>query len=302
MRDEAEDRLTEVFAAVLAHPECTGAARSVCVGWLREARLQLRLSNGPALEEIGRRLAEGEWETLVLTQFVVSVAGRRRRPDLVFDFRALDGTEIEICVEVKNGAGPEDRQLHDYVRAQQERGVRNGAVLLVAPRADYEWFDEGEIPDSVPRLSWQQTAVLLSEYHPVRQTGAFLVAELRDYLREEGLMDPERISAEHLVAFAHHKEAFEAFELLCQLAVAYVAEHWAPLSPEQYGSRQGNTSWWMFPTTRGSGIPLENREFDLDVYRDSSLNLSGRSTGSACLHGGHVGRAGHAGRCSPRDG
>ncbi|HYB27843.1 MAG TPA: hypothetical protein VEF89_14590 [Solirubrobacteraceae bacterium] len=123
----------------------------------------------------------------------------------------------------------------------------------------------------MPRLTWQQTAALLATYATSTEVGTFLVDELCQYLREEGLMDPGRITAEHLVAFSHHKEAFEALDLMCSAAIAQIAEMWAPLAPEQYGSRYGSSvSWWMFPTCRPGGTPVEGWEFDFDLYRDSS--------------------------------
>jgi hypothetical protein len=186
-------------------------------------------------------------------------------------FESSGQAELAIWVEVKHGTGPSRRQLYDYVLAQHQRRIASrGAVVLIAPRQGYEWFDAQEIPDSVLRLKWQETAALLATYPAPSEVGTFLVHELCLYLREEGLMDPDRITAEHLVAFAQHKEAFEALDLLCSAATAYIAETWAALTPEQYGSRSGNASWWIFPTCRVGGIPLEGREFDFNLYRDGS--------------------------------
>ena len=270
-KDEAEDRLTEVVAAVLAHPECPGLAGFVVLGWLKSALHDERLSNRGALAAIREQLAAGGWMLRVNTQLVVSADGRTRRPDLELGFTSPDRPDLTAWVEVKHGAEPERNQLCDYVLAQHSRGLASrGAVLLVAPRAGYEWFDPSQIPDTVPTVTWQQTGSLLATYTTTSSIGAFLVDELCHYLREEGLMDPERITAEHLVAFAHHKEAFEALDLLCSAATAHIAAQWAPLAPEQYGSRSGSISWWMFPTCRDGMMPLEGREFDFNLFRDST--------------------------------
>jgi hypothetical protein len=270
-KNEAEDRLTELFAAVLAHPECDGLAVFIVRGWLDSAINEDRPSNRSALGLLREQLGTGEWRVRVRTQSVVSVGTRRRRPDLELAFESCGRPDLVIWVEVKLGTGPGRRQLHDYVIAQQQfRIASRGAVVLVAPRSGYEWFDANEIPSEVPRLTWQRTGALLASFTTTTEVGTFLVHEFCDYLREEGLMDPDRLTAEHLVAFAHHKEAFEALELVCSAAISDVAQMWGPLAPEQYNSRYGNTSWWMFPTSRPGGTPVAAREFELDLFRDSS--------------------------------
>jgi len=48
-------------------------------------------------------------------------------------------------------------------------------------------------------------------------------------------MAPERITPEHLVAFAHHLEAMEALQAVCDVAADAVAERWKPTEPMHRG-------------------------------------------------------------------
>jgi hypothetical protein len=93
-KDEAEDRLTEVFAAVLAHPECNGLAAFVVLGWLGSALHDERLSNRGALAAIREQLAAGGWMVRVSTQLVVSADGQTRRPDLELVFTSPERPDL----------------------------------------------------------------------------------------------------------------------------------------------------------------------------------------------------------------
>lgn len=276
-RNQAEDRLTEVFAAILAHPECRGLAELVVGGWLELAIRQVDLINRAALEALRQELSHGLWDLRVITQLVVAAPEQRRRPDLVLRFESGSQSPLEVWVEVKHGTGPSRDQLRDYVAAQRRRDIAHGAVLLLAPRSGYDWFDPGQIPASVPKLTWQHSASLLARYEPPSELAGFLVDELRCYLKEEALMDPERITPEHLVAFAHHREAFEALELVCEIAAAFVADAWAPLDPEQYGSRSRGESWWLYPSGRAGEPTSQQWAFAWHLFHDaSSIFTDGR--------------------------
>jgi hypothetical protein len=85
---------------------------------------------------------------------------------------------------------------------------------------------------------------LLGEWTTDRRIDRFLVGEFLDYLREENLMDPDRVSPEHLVAFAHHTEAFEALGLVCDEAAVFVGANWNQL---QETDSKGGETWWVYP-------------------------------------------------------
>ena len=198
-KNESEDRLTELFAAILEHPECDGLAVFVVLGWLKSALHDQRRVNGDQIRLFRDELAAGTWTLRVRTQLIVSADGRPRRPDLELVFEYPDRPPLVVWVEVKHGTGPSRNQLNDYVLAQQQAGLGSrGLVILVAPRSGYGWFAEQQMPDPVLRLTWQQTALLLTNYTTPSEVSAFLVAELCRYLREEGLMDPDRITPDTL--------------------------------------------------------------------------------------------------------
>lgn len=195
--NEAENRLTEIFAAVLVHRECDGLAVLQACDWLQQAVEQDGMAGQEALRRALELLsADGAQLRRVNTQIFTAVAGRKRRPDLELVFETGGGRELRFWIEVKHGSRPHSRQLHDYVEAQRQRGIAYGAVLLLAPRADLAGFDPDEIPASVPRLTWQRTAVALARSRPANPIGQFLVAELEAYLQEERLMDPDRLTPE----------------------------------------------------------------------------------------------------------
>jgi len=121
-----------------------------------------------------------------------------------------------FSVEVKHGTPPHSGQLADYVTAQHERGISRGVVLLLAPRDDYVSFPSSELPEDVPQLTWQRTAARIHTYPSSEPVCAFLADELCHYLREEELMDPVRMTAEHFTAYKFHVEACAALEPVCR--------------------------------------------------------------------------------------
>jgi hypothetical protein len=273
-QDEAENRLTEVFAAVLSHAECRGLPEFVVAGWLREAASSPRLANRTELARLAAAISSQRlFDVRISTQVAASAGGRKRRPDLQISLtNAVQ--EILIWVEVKHGIAPHSGQLHDYLLAQQERGIRHGAVLLIAPRADYP-FSASEIPDTVPQLTWQRTASRLGDFgpKPLSDAGCFLIRELQQYLREEGLMDPERVTPEHLVAFAHHREAFSALELVTEEADAFVAQFWTEPEPKHHDSYGKDlyrrSSWWSYPMREAHRDVLPDWGLDWNLFRDA---------------------------------
>jgi hypothetical protein len=152
--------------------------------------------------------------------------------------------------------------------AQTQRTSVDRVVFLLAPRSAYP-FAESEIPDTVPQLRWQDTAAMLRTYQPRTEIAAFLVNELQSYLKEEGLMDPDRVTPEHLVAFAHHKEAFAALELVCEQADANVAEAWAHPDADSTGYKAGET-WWVYPASSHEPSVGAGWSFAWHLFEDST--------------------------------
>lgn len=250
-RDDRENRLTEVFAAVLASQETQGLAQALAEEWLTQAeewlirrRAEEEFLPSPAdAADIAKKLlgtlqsSPTPWTVSVQTQTTVIVGAEIRRPDLmlIFSRQETQPRQITLLIEVKHGTGPHDHQMAAYEAWLQDDEY--GAVLLLAPRAQLPFGDD-EVPASVPQLSWQATgralASLRGRFKPV---GKFLIDELCEYLREEHLMDPKAITPLLLVALEHRREADDAIEQVQRIASADLAG-WtgvAVAKPEPYG-------------------------------------------------------------------
>lgn len=187
-----------------------------------------------------------------------------------------------IWVEVKHGTAPHTGQLAAYVLAQRARHQTRGVVVLVAPRAAYP-FSEAEVPPEVPRLTWQRTSANLSRYAAPGPIGDFLVDELRRYLREEQLMDPACLAAEHLEAFEFHTAAFAALEPICSVADAVVSRDWRPRdgpdSHDGYGADPYRRySWWIYPSLPSQQY-LAEWSLDWNLFRDGRVIFPGGRPG-----------------------
>ena len=267
-RDEHEDRLTEVFAAVLDHPDCSGLSQFMVAGWLQLELKKAVAVDRDRLERLRQDLTEGDWQCEVRTQVFTTVEQQNRRPDLELRLTQRGRRDVLICVEVKHGTAPHTQQLQAYVDAQSQRASTDTVVLLLAPRDAYP-FAENEIPDSVPQLRWQDTAAMLRTYQPRTEAAEFLVNELQSYLKEEGLMDPDRVTPEHLVALAHYKEALAALELVCEQADGYVTEAWAHPDPD-YTASWGGETWWDYPASPDGPSVVGDWTFAWHLFIDSS--------------------------------
>lgn len=262
-----EDRLTEVFAAVLDSAYGNGLARHLAYSWLTsdeaaDARGSERLKQmGALLEDSG-----GEWTCSVTTQLESRTASVRRRPDLELllqehDENGSPSEELLLWLEVKNGTGPHDNQLAAYLGLIKARGVKNAAVMLLAPRSDYPSFARTQMPSEVPRLTWEGTGRLISSFVAADPVSAFLVEQLVDYLQEEELMDPPQLTPKHLIAFDHYQEGIRALVRVCDLADARVCKLWA----EHEGKpgtwpkgRKPRNYWWDYPP--------DNEEETISIY------------------------------------
>jgi hypothetical protein len=234
-RDAAEDRLTEVFAAVLEHPACAGLAQFVTSGWVNAA-LKFHASDAIlGLSQLLGELQAHDWLCDVETQVSITVEGQRRRPDLQMRFSRADARDILVCVEVKRGTRPHTKQLEAYAKHLERQVHATALVVLVAPRASYP-FPEHEVPSYVPQLSWEETARILGDYQPTSEASELLVRELRNYLNEEGLMDPERVTPEHLVAITHHQAAFKALAQVYEIADEVICRNRTAPPPEHSAS------------------------------------------------------------------
>jgi hypothetical protein len=276
-RNEHEDRLTEVLAAVIDHHECPDLAQFLVSRWI-----QLELDSehhvpGAELRELRDRLQDGDWDCEVKTQTWVAVDGGWRRPDLLLLFSRVGERGIAVCVEVKDGTRPHTNQLHAYATWLSELHAAQNLVVLVAPRASYP-FPQDQVPDDVPQVSWQQTTRILRDYRDDRErsdAAELLIAELLLYLKEEGLMPIDRVTPEHLVAIAHHKEAFDALEEVYAAADAFVWNARGGAPPPDHHKTYGQEGpglqyWWHHTWPSEASGPIADWFLGWAVFRDSS--------------------------------
>jgi hypothetical protein len=263
-----ENRLTEVLAAVLANEHADGLAEHIALGWLADAQDGFPVDTGQALSAAAKdhvralhaQLADGraQWRVDVATQFSFDAeAAGRRRPDLVMSFSRDGHGTIHLWVEVKHGTGPHDHQLQAYANELRRRGMRDATVVLVAPRSGYVGFTFDEMPDDVPRLTWEDTGRLVESFESPGPVGDFLKTELVAYLTEEGLMDPKNLTADHLAALANYHTGRQALDRVCELASQKVGHLWDFAGhPGHYPSGHPAEYWWNYRPVARDGTTI----------------------------------------------
>jgi hypothetical protein len=304
--DPRENRLTEVFAAVLAHESMAGLAAHVAAGWLRSAQERFPQDTGPALSPETRVLlgvlqdgltSDGEhWKVEAATQFSFSAEDGGRRPDLILRFFGNGRASLELWVEVKHGTGPHDHQLQAYAREIRRRAISRAAVLMVAPRSGYAGFKFDEMPDDVARLTWEDTGRLIESFAVQGPIGEFLRVELARYLREEGLMDPADLGSEHLAALDNYHAGRQVLDRVCELAGGKVGDlwntlvhtgHWPRVRPSEY--------WWSYPVTARDGASFavpEGVEPGWELLVDGAYLFPDAQVGVPLLYAGLSGPQG----------
>jgi hypothetical protein len=228
-----------------------------------------------------------------------------RRPDLAITFESSDGNHADdpiLWIEIKHGTGPSRGQLQAYIHEQVERQLRHAAVLLVAPRAGYEEFRTTEIPQSVFQVTWEDTAEVLKAYRPKGPVGSFLADELLQYLREEGLVDPDELKAEHLVALENYREGLQALLRIGQIAAAEVNRLWNQgAKGERYPTRgTPKEYYWHHELSARDGTRIGLTSFGLSwrVLLDGSYTLPEAQPGVPVFMAGLVGERGAIGTLS----
>jgi hypothetical protein len=234
--EQRENRLTEVFAAVLERTD--GLALQLAKSWLSPDAGE-GANAQPALWSAARAALDEDDLTLRLPV-------RTERPthsgrvDLELRFRRRSGSsadDVVIWVEVKHGTGPHEHQLSNYSGDLARLNVRAGAVVLLAPRWSYPFASIELAPSGVPQRTWQQTAALCARWRSADAVQRFLVKEFLKYLQEESLMDPDVITPLHLVALAEHRRALEGVVLALEVASGYIEREWNDCAGREDGAR-----------------------------------------------------------------
>lgn len=276
LAEQRENRLTQVFAGVLAH--CDGLALDLARDWF-----------APYPEDTEVQVAaQSDGVALALTEPLELREVRPQRPtyggqtvDLELRFGrpgAASGEDVVIWVEVKHGASPHEHQLTGYVRDIGQLGARASAVVLLAPRQSYPFEMPAPPPDEVRQRRWQQTAGRCARWaRGASGVPRFLVDEFLDYLQEESLMDPEVLTPVHLVALAEYPRAAAGLATICEVASGYVDRHWNERSDYQkyYGKPAYGVGYWEAQPAAPRGEP----EADWDpfwwdwVVRESDISI-----------------------------
>ncbi len=87
-------------------------------------------------------------------------------------------------------------------------------------------------------------------------------------------MDPERVTPEHLVAIAHHQEAFEVLAMVYEIADEVIRRGRPAPPPEHsdsYGTHEKLQTWWSHSPTVAATYALTNWELGWMVFRDSAV-------------------------------
>jgi hypothetical protein len=265
--DPHENRLTEITAAVLERVE--GLAQGIA-----EALLEA------ACEHSRRTLADGgddakvaEWRselqrrhvilaaierleeprTLVRTQ-VTTPKGRYVGMEVwLRPKRPADTAEdVVLWLEIKEGSDIHGNQLDVYLEDIAAHKAVQKAVLLVAPRGQNF---ASPPPLTVAPVAWQSASAVVAATAAepaTKEVDRWLLDEYAEYLREEGLMDPEALDVGMALALMESNEAEEAAAGICEHADASVAAHWGKRTNQAiprgnstdpaYGSTTGPTT------------------------------------------------------------
>lgn len=244
--DEAENRLTEVTAAV------ANQSPRIAEGMVRALRCWDDSETVPIVS------------VSVTTQKAVTGDSTYGWVDLELAVTTLDETDEKalrtIWVEVKHGSYVHGTQLDTYSEAAAEEVVTPKIILLV-PRSSQ--IDGGE----TYRQDWEQFAAELK--HETADIDApvasWLLNQYFEFLREEQLMEEDRISLEAAYAMQQAPQADAATSAVVRRAIEHVERSW--------GKRTRGSKHFGFDSYHHFEWPLENEGYtmlELMVKRDDS--------------------------------
>jgi hypothetical protein len=239
--DPHENRLTEITAAVLERVEglaqgiaetlleaaCDHARRALADGGddVKVAEWQSELQRRRTILAAIKRLEEPR--TLVRTQ-VTTPKGRFVDTEIwLRPKRPADVAEdVVLWLEIKEGSDIHGNQLDVYLEDIVAHKAAQKAVLLVAPRGQN--FASSP-PLAVAPVDWQSASAVVAATadDPItNKVDRWLLNEYAEYLREEGLMDPEALDVGMALALMEVDDAEEAAAGICEHADAWIATHW----------------------------------------------------------------------------
>lgn len=234
--DPGENRLTEALAAVLERTPglptvvvrewCGVAVIAEGTTWRERVRTQCQTEGGGFVDLEIRLVPE------------LADGGNHRG-----EGRAEPESSVLVWVEVKNGAGLHGAQLETYLRDIEREGASHTHVQLLVPRG----FDE-PYPKAVRCETWQQLAARLKRFRygtaSRNSVESWLVGELLAYLKEENLMDDDRLNAQHAFVASVLPATQSVFTALWDIVEGRVRTGWCTKSKSR---RAGETCWVTYP-------------------------------------------------------
>jgi hypothetical protein len=235
----SENRLTEVFAAVLERvPDLCFA---ILEFWDKE--LVSGLDRKKCRPRIDTQVLTVGGGTVDLEIKLSSVAGLPEGPG--DDGTGVTPHEVLCWVEAKKGKGAKLGllQLERYRANIESRGAQKSCVRLLVPR-DFQGQGRED------RDTWQELARFLARHR--RQEGnlseahAWLVGEFLEYLKEEGLMDEERLTVQHAFVVSALPPVQSALSRVWEAVDERLAVRWGKPS-KRPRTRIWSDTWTDYP-------------------------------------------------------
>jgi len=244
--DPRENRLTETTAAVLERVD--GLPQAVVVALLTAAIDALELDSDAATGALGpvehalqtAHTACSSFDKPRVDVRTQVATPRGRFVDLSIRLRhgPPDGSEdILVWLEVKYGSDLHGEQLDVYLQEIDAQPAAHRIVLLVKPRGQEI---KGVLPTRVRAVDFQVVSGIVAAFvdsPELPDEQSWLLDEYADYLDEEGLMDPQALSATHAVALMELGAAADAVAGVCEHAHATIEAGWGKLTEQATSGR-----------------------------------------------------------------
>jgi hypothetical protein len=135
-------------------------------------------------------------------------------------------SDVLVWVESKHGSDIHGTQLEAYLGDIEAQPGVHKVVLLLVPRRQELATNP---PWRVPRVDWETvggTAAELLQSGKLTPSQTWLPTEYAVYLREEGLMGPDALTASHAIALMEMDDADAAIAGICEHAEAWLRKNW----------------------------------------------------------------------------
>lgn len=272
-----EDRLTEILAAVLqeVNPEL---AVQLATFWLDDREINPNLGEKSGSHR-PRSVLDGPGPKEFLTP-------RTQRPltdrfvdlELEFDCSSApvgQGSRL-IRVEAKLGTAPKNGQVRAYEQRDRD-GNPTIPVVILAPARDLPFEDPWEAPVTAPQRSWESTFRFLRGFattNDLNEKEEWLLEELQEFMREEGLSPIMEMEEKHANALAISRQVETVLQALIAGARRQIAIEWGGDSERPSGGGRGQGSWKHYPYGPDSGDSLSLPKGTWLEFKTTSGRLS----------------------------